>query len=153
MEKANNSYSKFIKEAEVIYLMTNKKIDALKMLVENTYKIRPKNYALLIKLLLNREEQGSTIIAPKISLAHVETDLTENLILSFGFANNENINWILEENVEVKVIILLIFPIKVNKEFNVKIIKEFMNRLANQECTDKVVNVINAHDIKKILTE
>jgi|GEM_PF-6199573 len=151
MEPTKESYLKIISEADIVYLNNQEMASALMELVKNTSGIHASDNRMLVKQLLEREKQGSTIIAPKVALAHTKTEVVDNLILSFGFSKGGKLKWAFEGKEEVKIVILLLFPIKGDRCSDFEIIKDLMIKLANQEQMDQMIKLTNAQDIKKIL--
>lgn len=152
METSREKYVEFLKESTTLSLSSKKKYDIFCEIVKNTPQIKKKYYKDIIELLIDRENLGSTIIAPKVALAHVETDLVDTLVLSCAFSKEGIYNWSLDEtNYELKVILMLLFPEKTNKHLYIDRVKRLMIQLSSEENLIKLENVKNANEIKLIL--
>lgn len=152
METSREEYLKFLKEATALTLSSKKKYDIFSEIVKSTPQIKEECYEDIIELLIDRENLGSTIIAPKVALAHVETDLIDELVLSCAFSKEGIYNWSLSEtNDELKVIFMLIFPQKTNRHLYIEIVKKLMVQFSNEENLIKLANVQNVNEIKCIL--
>lgn len=152
METSREKYVEFLNEATTISLSSKKKYDIFNEIVKNTPQIKDEYYENIIELLIARENLGSTIIAPKVALAHIETDLVDKLVLSCAFSKEGIYNWSLNEtNDELKIIFLLLFPQKINRDLYIEIVKQLMIQLSNEEDLIKLANVQNADEIKRVL--
>lgn len=152
METSREKYVEFLKESTTISLSSKKKYEIFNEIVKNTPQIKEKYHKDIVQLLIDRENAGSTIIAPKVALAHAETDLADQLVFSCAFSKEGIYNWSLNEtDDELKVIFLLLFPEKTNGHLYIDIVKKLMIQLSNEENLMKLANVKNASEIKCIL--
>lgn len=141
----------FFNESKSIDLISNNKKDVLYEIVKKTSKINESIKDTIVKELLEREGVGSTIIADRIALAHIESSLVSDLILSYGYLKNEILNWDLDEEYgTAKIIILLIFPKYLDKRNYIENVKVITKILSDENLTCNIIRVKNASEIKEI---
>lgn len=141
----------FFNESKCIDLISNNKKDVLYEIVKKTSKINESIKDTIVKELLEREGVGSTIIADRIALAHIESSLVSDLILSYGYLKNEILNWDLDEEYgTAKIIILLIFPKYLDKRNYIENVKVITKILSDENLTCNIIRVKNASEIKEI---
>lgn len=142
---------KFLSKSKCINLISNNKKDVLFEIVKKTPEIKESIKEFIVEDLMAREDIGSTIISDRIALAHTESSLVNNLILSYGYLENSILNWDLDEDYgEVKVVILLIFPKDIDKKIYIERVKVITKILSDESLTDKIIKVKSASEIKEI---
>jgi mannitol/fructose-specific phosphotransferase system IIA component (Ntr-type) len=152
METSREKYVEFLEEATTISLFSKTKYEILNEIVKNTPQIKEKYHKDIVQLLIDRENAGSTVIAPKVALAHVETDLVDQLVLSCAFSKEGIYNWSFHEAGEkLKIIFMLLFPQKINRDLYIEIVKQLMIQFSDDKLLINIANVQNANEIKLTL--
>lgn len=98
-------------EAVTVDLAAQTKEDIIKELVQLLYKTKKiKDVAHIVKILMEREELGSTGIGQGIAIPHGKSDTIKNIVAAFGISK-KGINFEALDGEPVNLIFLLVAPI------------------------------------------
>lgn len=98
-------------EAVTVDLAAQTKEDTIKELVQLLYKAKKiKDVAHIVKILMEREELGSTGIGQGIAIPHGKSDTIKNIVASFGISK-KGVGFEALDGEPVHLIFLLVAPI------------------------------------------
>lgn len=98
-------------EAVTVDLAAQTKEDIIKELVQLLYKTKKiKDVAHIVKILMEREELGSTGIGQGIAIPHGKSDTIKNIVAAFGISK-KGIDFEALDGEPVNLIFLLVAPI------------------------------------------
>ncbi len=97
---------------------------------------------------LKREESGNTLISENIALPHIENNCVKIPTITFVNLGQNPISW--NENYKIKFIIILCISGD-ESEGELKEIKQFMHKLADEEFEQKLMKCNNLVDLREII--
>lgn len=142
------------KEAIVVELQGTDKKSVLDELVESLAKDGKISYAdKVVKILLDREELGSTGIGQGIAIPHGKTDQVNNVVIAYG-ASKKGIEFESLDGEPVYLVFLLLAPVEstgIHLKALAKISrmlkdKHFRQSLREAKTTDGIISIIKEED-------
>jgi len=142
------------KEAISVELTSRTKKDAIRELVEllvKAKKLDPANVEKVVKVLLEREELGSTGIGQGIAIPHAKTDAVKEVVASFG-KSNEGVEFDALDNKPVYLLFLLVAPADASS-LHIKALAKISRLLKHKYFRSMLRKATNAGEVVKIIAE
>jgi len=139
------------KEAILADLKSRDKRGVLEELVTPVVRIADINHELLVRVLMEREQLGSTGIGEGIAIPHGKVKNLESLILGFGLSR-KGVDFESMDGLPTHIFFLLITP-ENTTGLHLKMLSRISRILKNDLFKQKLLNATNSNEIYSIIKE
>jgi len=139
------------KEAILADLKSRDKRGVLEELVTPVARIADINHELLVRVLMEREQLGSTGIGEGIAIPHGKVKNLESLILGFGLSR-KGVDFESMDGLPTHIFFLLITP-ENTTGLHLKMLSRISRILKNDLFKQKLLNATNSNEIYSIIKE
>lgn len=141
-----------VKDAVIVNLASKEKEGAISELVEALLKAKKiASREKMVKILLDREELGSTGIGSGVAIPHAKTDDIDNVLIAFG-SSNEGIEFASLDNKPVYLVFLMLAPLS-STGIHLKALAKISRMTKSNRCRPSLRKAQSAEEILKIIKE
>ncbi|MBI5554751.1 MAG: PTS sugar transporter subunit IIA [Elusimicrobia bacterium] len=141
-----------VKDAVVVNLQGKEKEDVLEEMVNALVKSRKiSNKEKVVKILLDREELGSTGIGQGVGIPHGKTDEVDNVVIAFG-SSKQGIEFESLDGEPVYLVFLLLAPVE-STGAHLKALAKISRILKDKHFRQSLREATNAEEAIKIIKE